>query len=135
MALILWSDKLSVGVESIDARHGMLVETLNELNQAMERGQAKSLTEPLLHRLLAYTRDLFSTEEAMLANTNFPQLAEHLSMHRDLTGKIERYVARFDRGEVALSQHLLNFMRDWLTNHIQHQDRVYSPCLMDHGIR
>ncbi len=135
MALIAWSDKLSVGIRSIDDQHGILVDTVNELHDAMLKGQAKSLTEPLLRNLMTYTRDHFSAEEAMMAAANYPKLEEHCARHRDLTRKVEAFIERFARGEIALNTHLLNFLRDWLTNHIQREDRAYSPCMIANGIR
>ena len=135
MALMIWNDKLAVGVQPIDAQHNVLVDALNELNEALVRGQPRSLTQSLLRNLLACTRDLFSTEEAMMADAKYPELEEHSIRHRDLTRKVEGYVARFERGEISLSCHLLNFMRDWLTNHIQDEDRAYIPCMNAHGIQ
>ena len=135
MALIVWSDKLSVGIPAIDAQHGILVDTINELHDAMLKGQAKSLTEPLLRNLIAYTRDHFSAEEAIMAAANYTGLEEHRARHRDLTKKVESYTQRFACGEFALTVHLLNFLRDWLTNHIQREDRAYSPCVIATGIR
>jgi hemerythrin len=135
MALMVWSDKLSVGIRSIDAQHGILIDTVNELHDAMLKGQANSLTEPLLRNLVAYTRDHFSAEEALMAQANYPELAEHRAKHRDLTKKVESYIERFARGDIRLSVHLLNFLRDWLTNHFQREDRAYSTCMNASGIR
>ncbi len=135
MALIVWSDKLSVGIRSIDAQHGILVDTVNELHDAMLKGQAKSVTEPLLRNLVACTRDLFSTEEALMDQANYPELAQHRAKHRDLTKKVESYIERFARGDITLSVHLLNFLRDWLTNHFQREDRAYSLCMNASGIQ
>jgi len=135
MPLITWSDKLSVGVKSIDAQHGRLVDTLNELHEAMLRGQAKEITGRLLKTLLRYTHDHFSAEEAILARADYPKLEAHKVLHRDLTRKVEAYIARYEKGEIALNSHLLNFLRDWLTNHIQQEDRAYGPCLTARGIR
>lgn len=135
MALIVWSDKLSVGIRSIDAQHGILVDTVNELHDAMLKGQARSVTEPLLRNLVAYTRDHFSAEEALMAKANYPDLDQHRAKHRALTQKVESYIERFARGDITLSVHLLNFLRDWLTNHIQREDRAYSPCMNSSGIR
>ena len=88
MALIVWSDKLSVGIRSIDAQHGILVDTVNELHDAMLKGQAKSLTEPLLRNLMAYTRDHFSAEEAMMAQPQITRTWKNTAhRHRDLTKK------------------------------------------------
>ncbi|HUX27408.1 MAG TPA: bacteriohemerythrin [Terracidiphilus sp.] len=135
MALMIWSDKLSVGVQSIDAQHSVLVEALNELHGAMMKGQARSLTGPLLRNLVAYTRDHFAAEEAMMAAAKYPGLTEHHLRHRDLSQQVEGYIARFEQGEITLSLHLLNFLRDWLTNHILKEDRAYGPWLNEHGIR
>ncbi|HTB95828.1 MAG TPA: bacteriohemerythrin [Terracidiphilus sp.] len=135
MSLITWNDNLSVGVQSIDKQHGVLVSTLNELHTAMMSGQAGNVTGKLLENLLTYTREHFSTEEAMLAKTAYPGLALHEQMHRELTRKVEGYVARYSHGEITLNLHLLNFLRDWLTNHIQREDKAYGSWVAAHGIQ
>ena len=101
MALMSWNAKYSVGVHALDDQHTGLFDILNELHAAMMKGQAQSLTGPLLKKLVEYTRKHFAAEEAML----------------------------------ALNVHLLNFLRDWLTNHIQKTDHQYGPWLNEHGVR
>jgi len=59
LPLIAWNDSLSVGVMTIDAQHKKLVDTLNQLHDAMLSGQARQLTSPILERLLQYTREHF----------------------------------------------------------------------------
>jgi hemerythrin len=134
MALMTWNDGFSVGVKTMDDQHKGLVNTLNDLHAAMLNGQAKQVTGLLLERLVRYTREHFSAEEAKMNATHYPGLAEHRVKHRDLTRQVEQYVTRFDRGEITLNVHLLNFLRDWLTSHIQKEDRNYGPWLNDHGV-
>jgi len=134
MALLTWNSTYSVGVKSIDSQHTVLFDTLNDLHGAMMTGQASTLTGPILKKLITYTREHFTAEEAMLANTKYPGLAEHKIKHRDLIKQVEDYSARFDRGEITLNLHLLNFLRDWLTNHIQKVDHEYGPWLNKNGI-
>ena len=119
----------------MDGQHTVLFGFLNDLHEAMMKGQAQSLTGPLLKKLVEYTRKHFAAEEAMLARTSYPGLAEHRVQHQDLVKQVESYVARFDRGEITLNVHLLNFLRDWLTNHIQKTDHQYGPWLNEHGVR
>ncbi len=135
MALMTWNDKLSVGVQFLDDQHAVLVETLNELHDAMMKGQAKCMTGPLLRNLVAYTHEHFSAEEAMMAAAKYPGLEVHRLRHRDLTRQVEEYVERFERGEITLNLHLLTFLRDWLTTHIQMEDREYGPWLNKQGVR
>ena len=135
MALLTWNQTYSVGIESIDGQHLSLFQTLNELHSAMAQGKTKAVTGQLLRDLIAYTRSHFASEEAILARTGYPGLAQHREHHRELAGQAAQYLQRFERGEPALSVHLLSFLRDWLSNHILREDRAYSAWLMQHGIR
>ena len=135
MALITWNDSLSVGVRSIDKQHGVLVELLNELYDAMTKGQAMCVTGRLLERLLRYARIHFSHEESLMQAAQYPGLALHQLQHHILARQVEDYYERLERGEIAVSVHLLHFLRDWLTQHIQKDDHAFGPWLNDHGIR
>ena len=135
MALLTWSDHYSVGVKAIDKQHSDLVNALNELHAAMLSGQAKTVTGPLLHKLVSYTREHFAAEEAMMNSVHYPGLAEHKIKHRNLTEQVEEFVARFEHGESTLSVPLMTFLRDWLTTHILKEDKEYGPWLNNQGIR
>ena len=135
MPLIHWNDALSVGIKTIGTQHKVLVDTLNELHDAMLAGRAKTLTAAILQELLHYTRDHFSAEEALMATANYGGLAEHKIRHRDLTRQVEGYATRFERGDATLNLHLMHFLRDWLTQHIQKEDRAYTPGMQARGLR
>lgn len=134
MALLVWTDKHSVGIDSIDKQHTILFNTINELHAAMTKGQSKAVIGDLLHTLVSYTRFHFDAEEQMMAKANYPLLATHRLKHRELTKKVEDFVARYERGDLTVSSHLLNFLSDWLTNHIQGTDKEYGPFLNQHGV-
>jgi len=119
MAFMTWNDKLSVGVETLDKQHVVLIETINELHAAMMKGQARAAAGQILHNLVDYTRDHFAAEEAMM----------------ELTKQVEEYVARFESGDITLGVHLLNFLSEWLTKHIQGEDQQYGPWMNERGVR
>ena len=135
MALMTWSDALSTGVRAMDDQHKGLVNTLNELHAAMLVGNNKAATGQLLDRLVKYTHDHFAAEEALLTRTKFPRLSAHLTKHKDLTSQVEQFVARYQRGELSLNIDLLMFLRDWLSTHIQKEDKEYGPWLNQNGVR
>jgi hemerythrin-like metal-binding protein len=134
MTLVAWSDKYSVGVDAADSQHFVLFEILNDLHAAMMRGEGQAVTGPLLAALLKHTRDHFSGEEAMMAAAGYPGLEAHKALHRELTGKVEEYIQRHERGERMGNAKFLAFLRDWLIDHIQTADRNYGPWLNEHGI-
>lgn len=135
MAFMTWNDKLSVGVQTLDAQHTVLIETLNDLHAAMMKGQARAVAGTILHNLVDYTRDHFAAEEAMMEQTKYSALPTHRLKHRELTKQVEEYVARYENGDITLGVHLLTFLSDWLTNHIQGEDQKYGPWMNDHGVR
>jgi hemerythrin len=135
MALVVWTDKLSVGVKSIDEQHTVLFDTINDLHAAMMKGQARAIIGELLCRLLVYTRNHFSAEEEMMDRAQYAGLSLHKVLHRNLTKKVEDFAARYKKGEITLSQDVSEFLSDWLKTHIQNEDQAYGPWLNDHGVR
>jgi hemerythrin len=135
MAFMTWNDKLSVGVETLDAQHTVLIETVNDLHAAMMKGQARAVAGDILNNLVKYTVDHFAAEEAMMEQTKYPGLPTHRLLHRELTKQVGDYVARLEKGDITLGVHLLNFLSDWLTKHIQGEDQKYGPWLNEHGVR
>lgn len=134
MALMNFGKNYSVGVQTIDDQHKVLFDIINNLHEGMMKGEARSLTGPLLKKLADYTRNHFTAEEAMMTAAKYPKLADHKIRHCDLVKQVEDYIARYDRGETTINIQLLNFLRDWLTSHIQKEDKQYSSCLIEHGI-
>ena len=136
MALLTWDDnRYSVGVKSIDGQHPVLFGLINDLHDAMLKGQAQSQTGPLLRKLADYTQTHFTAEEKMMAEANYPGLADHKIKHRDLMKQVQEFSSRLEKGEIALTLDLMNFLRDWLTNHIQKVDHDYTPWMNQHGVQ
>jgi hemerythrin len=134
MALLTWDEKYSVGVKALDGQHTKLIEILNNLHAAMLKGQARSITGPLLHKLIEYTGTHFSEEEKIMAAAKYPGLANHKTMHAGLVKQVQDFAVRYDLGEIALGHDLFNFLRDWLATHIQKEDKQYGPWLNQHGV-
>jgi hemerythrin-like metal-binding protein len=135
MALVVWTDNLSVGVESIDKQHIVLFNAINELHAAMMKGQARAIVGEFLGTLQAYTRSHFSDEEALMENAKYAGLATHRIEHRKLTKQVEWFVERHQQGDLTLSLDLADFLSNWLKNHIQRVDQLYRPWLNEHGVR
>ncbi len=135
MALLTWDQSYSVGVEKLDGQHTVLFDILNDLHAAMMKGEAQKMTGSLLQKLLNYTQTHFAAEEKLLTASNYPGFAEHHKLHVDLVKQVEDYMVRFEKGEITLNLYLVNFLRDWLTNHIQKTDMEYSSWLNAHNVR
>jgi hemerythrin-like metal-binding protein len=134
VAFFNWSDGLSVGVKASDDDHKELIEMLNRLFDGMRSRQGKEVVGKVLDDLIAYTKFHFAREEAYFDKTEYPA-AEHKAQHRELVKQAEDLQARYKSGECALSVETLDFLKDWLTIHIQGTDKKYTSHLNAAGIR
>jgi len=121
-----WTNALATGHELIDEQHRGLFHCLNELEMATAE-QRTLLAVYSITRLKHYVREHFETEEAVMKQCRFPKLAEHLAEHEtfrtrmaDLQGK----AIVFD-----VSGETVEFLTDWLVNHISKSDLEYVPYL------
>ena len=135
MPLMEWNPKLSVGVDLLDKDHQKLVKMINDLYEAMKAGHGKESLGPILNGLVDYTKIHFAHEEKFFDQTKYPAAAAHKREHDALTKQVLAVQTKFNSGETGtLSLEVMNFLRDWLVNHIQGSDKKYSPHLNGAGI-
>jgi len=129
MAFMTWNDSYSVGVKTIDQQHVGLFAMVNELHSAMMTGQAKNVVGSLLEKLVKYTVEHFDYEERMMQTAKYPGFEAHRTHHADLKKQVGELMARYKRGDGDVNIELLKFLSDWLTKHIQREDKQYRPFL------
>ncbi len=129
MAFVAWNENLSVGIAQIDQQHRQLIDMINELHDAMCKGQGKNILKPLLARLFQYTQTHFTAEEALMQQAQYPKFAAHKAAHEKLVSQVRDLKQRFDAGEYLLSIDTMKFLQNWLTDHILGVDKQYVPCL------
>ena len=129
MPFVFWSDQFSVGVQSFDDQHAILFDAINDLHEAMMKGQSRKIVGGLLQTLLKYTRAHFADEERMMEWTGFSGLASHKQVHHDLIKRLEEYQALYAKGERSLSNGVIGFYADWLQAHILEADQAYGQWI------
>jgi len=135
MSLFSWTPKMSVGIAEIDKEHQGLFGIMNRLHEAMLSGQGKEALRQVLIELGQYTKDHFGREEALLRSHGYPFLADHLKLHEAFRKKITEIDAQAKAGTVALSVSTLEFLRDWLSQHILGIDMKYKDFLTSKGVK
>ncbi|MBZ0152073.1 MAG: bacteriohemerythrin [Planctomycetes bacterium] len=136
MPLMAWNDKFSVGVDVIDQDHKKLVSMVNELYDAIQAGKGKEKVGPVLDGLIDYTKMHFAREEKFFAQTAYPDTAAHKKEHETLTKQVLDVQSKYKGGATStLSLEVMNFLKNWLINHIQGSDKKYIPHLNQKGIK
>lgn len=136
MALITWDDsKYSVRINSIDEQHKKLVALINKLHDGMMTGTAKSILKEIIAELIEYTKTHFRYEEELMKNNGYEDLVKHKASHELFVDRIIDFQEEYLKGEILLSIDIINFLRDWLINHIAGSDQKYSQILINKGVK
>ncbi len=122
MSFIDWSKELSVGYEQIDTEHKKLIELVNRLHGAMSKGQGNKIMGEIFDELLNYTVFHFQAEEKLMKSHSYPQAPAHFKEHQDLIQQVLELQAKFKAGTVMLSIATMDFLKNWLANHILQTD-------------
>ncbi|MGD1075133.1 MAG: bacteriohemerythrin [Thermodesulfovibrionales bacterium] len=134
MALITWSDDLSVNIGSIDAQHKKLVALVNTLHDAMSSGKGQQALGKILDELIEYTKSHFATEERLMTTHVYPGYLSHKKEHDGLTQQVLTVHQDFKAGKPVITVEIMRFLKDWLSRHIQGTDKKYSPFLISKGV-
>ncbi len=129
-----WGPKLETGIKTIDDQHKKLVNMVNTLYAAISSGTGKDHLGRLLDELIDYTVYHFGTEEELFKKYEYPEAAGHKKIHEELAAKVMDFRDRFQKGEALLSYDLMNFLKNWLVNHIGVTDKKYAPFLKSKGV-
>lgn len=123
--VVQWTDSLSTGISLIDEQHKMLLNYINNLYHAMQRGVTDDILLNILDVLHDYTVSHFSTEEQFFLHSDYKDSEKHREIHRKFTSRIAEFRDNMKNGSAQVSMELLNFLRDWLIHHIQGTDHQY----------
>jgi hemerythrin-like metal-binding protein len=133
--LFTWNDTYNTGIATIDTQHKKLVDILNRLYAAMEKGQARDVLGKLLDELVQYTVVHFSTEEGFFARYGYLETISHKKEHENFKAKALALQKDFASGKTTISAQVGAFLKDWLSHHILQIDKKYAPFLVSKGVK
>jgi len=134
VALLTWNPACTVGVTAMDDQHGIVMDAMNELCQAVANGSGREVISKSLDQLIEFTRMHFSSEESLMERAGFPGLAEHRAQHQCMLARMLNSAHRLQYGNGIEMSSFLSFLRDWYVDHSSGLDQQYGPWLNDRGM-
>jgi hemerythrin len=121
---IRWQKTFETGHALIDTQHRLLVFLFKRLDAAIKTGQPPAR----LYRIVLETRKFvefhFVSEENLMEETGYPDLAYHRKVHTDLLLELNLLIGKVSSRR-EFPDDLLYFMNKWLIEHIGgHDQRV-----------
>lgn len=121
-----WDSSYSVGVSQLDQEHQKLLDMFFQLHQALTLGKSKAIIVQLVSELKEYTLTHFKHEESYLEQINHPTLDEQKQEHDAFVHKVDEFEIQLDKGNTFLSMQVLQFLNDWIANHILDKDMKFA---------
>lgn len=135
MPIAVWTPNLSLGVPSLDADHRKLIDTMNQVFDALMFDRSSAMIHAALATLNDYVVEHFAREEAWMRERNHPDLHRHLQEHEALCTQLALLCALHDMSDQERSVELLMVLRDWFLGHIAHSDRDAAEPAGDAQLR
>jgi len=120
-------------VAELDGQHQKLIALINDLTDAIKRGQGKAVSGQTLRGLTDYAQIHFQTEENYFARFAYPGAASHIHEHQEFTRKLAGFQVGGAKGQTRAIQ-LLQFLSDWLIQHILKTDKEYADFFNAKGL-
>ena len=128
--MIKWQDKYALGVAEIDEQHHKLFDIAGQIEDLLND---QFITDKydyivaILGELKDYTIKHFKDEEEFMLQNKFPRFLTHKTMHMDFVEKIENIdLSKVDNDQNLYLREILNFVGEWLVEHILVEDAKYS---------
>jgi len=129
MTLITWKDEFSIGIASVDHEHRMLIASINDLHEQMQKPMTRDAVMGFLGEIHARISAHFALEEREMRERHYAQLTEHKRDHERLLDEIRDIMdayeddAQFDKA--GLGQRLV----DWFSVHFRTHDAQWHRSL------
>ncbi len=134
MPLYAWKPEFSVNIKIIDQQHRRLVDSINNLHDAMKTAINNDVVSKIVEDLTAYADTHFITEEDFFVQYGYPKLEAHKREHDRFRAKAAEFKKQLQEGHIALSIDMSMFLFDWLNDHILKMDKAYTAFLNAKGV-
>ena len=129
-----WREAYNTNIKEMDKHHQELFQTANRLYEEINTGRNKAALAEMLDFLIHYTEEHFSQEEKLMEDYDFPEYEGHIKQHERLIFEVQQLKDKYAAGEIQMDMSIINFLKDWIINHILTEDRKYGPYLKNKGV-
>ncbi len=134
MKPIVWSENFSVGVKLFDEQHKRLILMLNKMIKDPTATTRSETVSDILTDMTRYTQEHFRSEEDFMLEYDYPFLKQHMHQHKTFRKKVAKLCVATVDGLDAVPKDLLEYLQQWLTQHILQEDMAYKPFFEEKGV-
>ena len=129
-----WLPEYSVNVKEIDNQHKQFIQLICRLFKAIDERTTQKELGPILNELITFAKNHFQTEEKYFDKFNYENSKSHKNEHRKFKKKVSELKNKYQNNEIEISYELVDFLEDWLVEHLMKQDQKYVQCFAENGL-
>ncbi|MCW8850469.1 MAG: bacteriohemerythrin [Melioribacteraceae bacterium] len=131
---ILWRRGMSVANDVIDHDHHFMINFINTIELVLQKPEEKEMLMEVLDQLHEYSINHFRREETIQRKIEYPQSLNHRNSHSTLLADLEKLIGEIKESKSTeeiseRSPEIINFLRNWLINHVLNEDIKLKPYL------
>lgn len=123
MPFIVWTCRYETEVVEIDNQHKKLVDLINRLFDSISASDKQATLNQIFTELVNYTVYHFKFEEDLMQKHGYKDFKKHKEAHSLFVEKVNFYAGKFNVSDNKMLLELINFLREWLLNHILLADK------------
>jgi hemerythrin len=116
-----WNPELELGNAMIDTQHRMLLLLCRKLDIAIKTARSEQTIQRVILELKKFTEFHFISEQNLMHEIGYPQVAEHLQIHNSLIIELQVELSKI-RHHSELPDDLLSRIYDWFKDHVVEED-------------
>jgi hemerythrin-like metal-binding protein/PAS domain S-box-containing protein len=118
--VLIWTDTLRIGVDAIDKDHQALISLIN---RAADHSIAEQDVDEILGELIDYAHFHFKREEKVMEVCGYDNIENHRNIHGNFIRRVDELANNWRLNHSPDDRLKLGkFLRDWLFDHIIHED-------------
>lgn len=125
--MLKWKSEFELGLTDIDDQHKRLIEIANEAYKVLKDEFIEDKYDKIvsiIHELEDYTVYHFKKEEEYMKSIMYDDYFSHKIEHRKFIEKLQSLdLEKIDEDQDGYILDLLNFISDWLIDHILKRDK------------
>lgn len=133
-----WKDEYSIGIDVIDKQHKHLMEIGSRIMDLADTNDGVDNYDEIvdvLQELKQYTVYHFGYEEEIMQKLEYEHYNSHKFEHYFVIKKIQKFEQEdLDEKQSETILKLVEFISDWIANHILQEDMKYKSLFISKGV-
>ena len=122
-------DEHFFGVQIIEEGHEKLMKIIGDVTKARQHNNDPEEIADVLYEMTMYALNHFDAEERYMEVFDYADYKLHRKEHKSFIMKTVDYCNRTMKHDYNITDELLEYLSQWLTNHIKGSDKKFTDVL------